>query len=78
MKRFIALAIATVSFAACADNDGDTTKTDSMDTAVVTTPSIDTTVTTTTTYTPVDGDVTYRDKKCWLCEMVRGKKPTRM
>ncbi|HSB92556.1 MAG TPA: hypothetical protein VLC28_05535, partial [Flavitalea sp.] len=68
MKRFIALAIAAGSFAACADNAGDTTKTESRDTSTtVTATPLDTTMTTTTTatttYTPADGDVTYRDNK---------------
>jgi len=61
MKQFIALALAAVSFAACSDNEGNTTKSDNMDTtSILATPPVDAT---TTTYVAVDGDVTYRDNK---------------
>lgn len=69
MKKIIALAIATVSFAACNNAEGDKTTVDSSSTTgtMATTPSDSSAVTSSTTtssaYTAADGDVTYTDKK---------------
>ena len=66
MKKFFVMALAAVSLVACndneADNDADDTTVNSVDTTS-TTNTTTTTTTNTTGYTPVDGDVTYQEKK---------------
>jgi hypothetical protein len=75
MKKIIGLAFVAASLAACSDNQADNATLESGDTisspTVTTEPAMDntgdtssvTTNSTTTTYTPAEGDVTYREKK---------------
>ena len=58
MKKIIAMALAAISLAACNDNGTDNDTVDTKDTTSTTS-----TTTITTSYSPADGDVTYRDKK---------------
>ncbi|MGV3656981.1 MAG: hypothetical protein ACO1NX_03470, partial [Chitinophagaceae bacterium] len=60
MKKFLVMALAAVSLAACNDADGDNASTD-MDTTTTTTTT--TTTSANEAYSPVDGDVTYRENK---------------
>ncbi|MGZ5246288.1 MAG: DUF6799 domain-containing protein [Flavitalea sp.] len=57
MKKILAMALVAFSFVACNDADDDNDSIDSVDTTVTATPPP------TTSYTPVDGDVTYTEKK---------------
>ena len=75
MKKIIGLAFVAAALVACSDNQADNATLESGDTmsspTVTSEPAMDntadtssvTTSTTTTTYTPGEGDVTYRDKK---------------
>lgn len=56
MKKIIAIAFTAFSLAAC-----NTTETDKSTSTTIDTTGVDTT--TTTTYSAVEGDITYRDKK---------------
>lgn len=58
MKRILALAIAASTLYACGDVENDNATIEDRNEAPISSPSEETTV-----YTPVDGDVTYRDNK---------------
>jgi hypothetical protein len=66
MKKFIAMAVVAISFAACNDEASTTVTNKDTVSTIDTTTSLDNNVTTTTSYTATDGDVSYRNKKLYV------------
>jgi hypothetical protein len=62
MKKIFAIGLLALSFAACGDADND----DRIESNEMNPDTVATTTTTTTSYSPVDGDVIYRDEKVFV------------
>jgi hypothetical protein len=86
MKKILAFAFAAATLAACNNSATDTDTTDAAVTTPATTealtPDTTTTVTTSTSannaYTPGEGDVTYREKRCRCTAVANGQNRTKM